>query len=102
MELYQNGKGKVMRTIAQGIIVTGVAFFFTVGTPSVFADNEKALPAEQVIAAIRTAVTAHPGQIKEVEVECKDDRMVVEVEIVDADGKKWEVFVDPEKNEVIR
>lgn len=64
--------------------------------------NDEGLPADRVIAAIQTAVAANPGLIKDVEVEREDGRLLVEVEIISADGKKTEVKVDPEKNEVIR
>jgi hypothetical protein len=64
--------------------------------------NEEGLAADRVIAAIQTAVAAQPGLIKEVEVQREGGRLIVEVEIISADGKKTEVKVDPEKNAVIR
>jgi uncharacterized membrane protein YkoI len=63
--------------------------------------NDKALPAEKVIAAIQTAVAANPGLIREVEVEWEGGRMVVEVEMI-RDGVESEIKIDPEKMEVIR
>jgi hypothetical protein len=64
--------------------------------------NDRGLPADRVIAAIQTAVAAHPGFINEVEVEREGGRLIVEVEIISADGKKTKVKVDPEKNAVMR
>lgn len=61
--------------------------------------QDKALPPEQVIAAIQTAVASNPGLIKEVEVEREGGRLIVEVEIVTTDGRKTEIKVDPERNE---
>lgn len=60
---------------------------------------DEALPAEQVIAAIQTAVASTPGLVKEVEVEREGGRLIVEVEIVNTDGRKSKVKIDPERNE---
>jgi hypothetical protein len=68
-----------------------------------FADADKGLPADQVIAAIQAAVAAHPGQVKEVEVkDRRNQAAIVEVEIVAADGKKHEVKVDTATRQVVR
>ena len=64
--------------------------------------NDRGLPADRVIAAIQTAVAANPGLIKEVEVDREGGRLIVEVQIISADGRQIEVKVDPEKNAVIR
>lgn len=64
--------------------------------------KDEGLPADRVIAAIQTAVAAHPGQITEVDVEREGGRLIVEIEIRSADGKKIEVKVDPEQNAVLR
>jgi uncharacterized membrane protein YkoI len=68
-----------------------------------FADSDKGLPADQVIAAIQTAVAAHPGQVKDVEVkDRRNQAAIVEVEIVAADGKKHEVKVDTGTKQVVK
>lgn len=69
-----------------------------------FADSDKGLPADQVIAAIQAAVAAHPGQVKDVEVKDRRNNQaaIVEVEIVAADGKKHEVKVDAASRQVVR
>lgn len=59
-----------------------------------------AIPAEQMISAIEAAVAAHPGNVAEVEVDEENDRMIVEIEIVDAQGSKKEVEVDAETSKV--
>jgi hypothetical protein len=64
--------------------------------------NDRGLPADRVIAAIQTAVAAQPGLITEVEVEREGGRLIVEVQILSADGRQIEVKVDPEKNTVMR
>ena len=63
---------------------------------------DKGLPADQIIAAIQAAVAAHPGQVKEVEVEERRNTVTVKVEIVSADGKEHEVRVDPATRQVVR
>ena len=86
-------------------IVTNLAVFAAMAMLLSFGSavaNDEGLPADRIIAAIQTAVAAHPGLIKEVEVEREGGRLIVDVEIVSADGKKAEVKVDPEKNEVMR
>lgn len=68
-----------------------------------FADSDKGLPADQVIAAIQAAVAAQPGQVKDVEVkDRRNQASLVEVEIVAADGKKHEVKVDASTRQVVR
>ena len=86
-------------------IVTSLAVFAVIAMLLSFGSavaNDEGLSADRVIAAIQTAVAAHPGLIKEVEVEREGGRLIVEVEIIKADGRKIEVKVDPEKNEVMR
>lgn len=80
------------------LTLMGVAILFSVLSPTAWA--AEALPADQVIAAIRTAVAAYPGKIQEAEVELKQGRLLVEVEIIRETGEKIEVYVDPEKNEI--
>ena len=65
-------------------------------------DGSEGLPSDQVISAIQAAVAANPGNIHEVEVEQKQGKLIVEVKIIDAQGQKTKVKIDPEKNEVIR
>jgi hypothetical protein len=88
-----------MKHVSILAVVAATALLLSFG--SAFAKDE-GLPADRVIAAIQTAVTAHPGQITEVEVEREGGRLIVEIEIRSTDGKKMEVKVDPEKNAVIR
>jgi uncharacterized membrane protein YkoI len=64
--------------------------------------KDEGLPADRVIAAIQTAVAAHPGHITEVDVEREGGRLIVEIEIISADGKKTKLKVEPETNAVMR
>lgn len=85
------------------LALTAASAAFALATPA-FADSDKGLPADQVIAAIQAAVAAHPGQVKDVEVKDRRNNQaaIVEVEIVAADGKKHEVKVDAASRQVVR
>lgn len=60
-----------------------------------------ALPAEQLIASIRTAVAAKPGQVLEFEGESEKGKTHCEVKVVAADGKTYEVDVDVAANKAV-
>jgi uncharacterized membrane protein YkoI len=64
-------------------------------------DDKAAVPAEQVIASIRTAVAAKPGNVRAVETETEGGKTVCEVEILAEDGKTYEVEVDVATNAVV-
>ncbi|MCA1635665.1 MAG: hypothetical protein LC802_18730 [Acidobacteria bacterium] len=59
------------------------------------------LAAEQVIAAVTTAVAAKPGNVLELEAEKEKGRILCEVEILAQDGKTYEVSVDVATNTVV-
>ncbi|MDQ3815663.1 MAG: hypothetical protein M3347_17250 [Armatimonadota bacterium] len=60
-----------------------------------------ALPAEQVIASIRTAVAAKPGRVMEVEAEREKGTAYCEVKVLADDGKTYEVAVDVAANKAV-
>ena len=62
--------------------------------------TKAAVPAEQVIASIRTAVAAKPGDVHGVEIENEAGKTICEVEILAQDGKTYEVEVDVATNTV--
>jgi hypothetical protein len=64
-------------------------------------DTKVAIPAEQVIASIRTAIAAKPGEVQAVEVEKEGGKTICEVGILAQDGKTYEVEVDVATNTVI-
>lgn len=64
-------------------------------------DVQIALPAEQVIASIRTAVAAKPGNVLEIEAEKEAGKTVCGVVIQTADGKTYEVEIDVAANKVL-
>lgn len=80
-------------------VLTGAALSVTASATAATANDER-LPAQQVIAAIQAAVAVHPGDIKEVEVDEKRGRLLVEVTIIGPDGAKKEVRIDPATNKV--
>ena len=46
---------------------------------------------EQMEACTKAALALHPGAILETEVEMEDGKLITDVDIQGADGKKWEV-----------
>ncbi len=86
-------KSLVASLFALGLLSSGASFA---------ADKDETLPVTQLVAAIQAAVAAHPGNVKEVEVKKQKDRMLVEVEIYGADGKKQEIKVDGQTAQVVR
>ncbi|MXS85856.1 PepSY domain-containing protein [Nitrosomonas sp. HPC101] len=88
-----------MKKITSAAILTA-AMLFSFNNAFAFASDE-GLPADQVISAIQAAVAANPGNIHEVEVEQKRGKLIVEVKIINADGKKIKVKIDPAENAVI-
>jgi uncharacterized membrane protein YkoI len=81
-----------------------LALAAALGAPAQARDDrsDRGLPADRVIAAIRTAVAAHPGDVREVEVEREEGRLVVDVRIVEASGGERSVRVDADRNEIVR
>jgi uncharacterized membrane protein YkoI len=65
-------------------------------------DTKMAISADQMIASIKTAITAKPGKVREVEVQKEGDKTVCEVEILGEDGKAYDVMVDVATNSVIK
>lgn len=67
-------------------------------------DAKKAKPAitaDEMIASVRTAIAAKPGNLLGVEVEKEVGKTICEVEILTADGKIYEVEVDIASNAVV-
>ena len=58
--------------------------------------------ADQAMACIRLALTATPGQLRELEIKVENQRTICEVEVIGAGGKKFEVYVDVLAGKVTR
>ena len=91
-----------------GALVVGalIALVVTGSTFKARAEDEAgeikvALPVEQAIASIRTAVTAKPGRVLEVEAERENGKTLCEVKVLANDGKTYEVEVDVATNKVV-
>jgi uncharacterized membrane protein YkoI len=65
-------------------------------------ETKQAISADQMIAAIKTATTAKPGNVREVEVTKEGDKTICEVEILGQDGKVYDVRIDVATNTVIK
>jgi hypothetical protein len=66
------------------------------------AQSSPALTADHVIACIRTAVAAHAGEIKDVEVDYKRGQWLCEVELVDETGQAYELSIDMATYRVVK
>jgi hypothetical protein len=90
-----------------GLMLGGLAAVLTVGSLGVKAqergeqETQVALPAEQVIASIQTAVAAKPGSVREVEAENEAGKTICEVSILAQDGKTYDVEVNAATNTVV-
>ena len=62
----------------------------------------KHVTADQAMMCIKAAIGARAGSIRELEVKVESNRTVCEVEVIAADGKKHEVYIDVGANKVLR
>lgn len=65
-------------------------------------NKDKAITAQQTISCINTAIAARAGMIENIDIEREGGRIVCEVEIVETDGRDYNVVVDVVDNKVIR
>ena len=84
--------------IASGIIVSALA----VPTFSAEPRAPRHVSADQAIACIKSALSAKPGNIREMEAKRDGNKTVCEVEVIASDGKKFEVSVDVATGKVLR
>jgi uncharacterized membrane protein YkoI len=97
----------IMKTIAGSVSVGLIALAVTVFGYVIQAEGrsgkkaQAAISANQMIASIRTAVAAKPGNLLGVEVENDGGKTLCEVEILTPDGKTYEVEVDVASNAVV-
>lgn len=73
-----------------------------VGLSADSARPQKHITSEQAIACIKLAVAAKAGSVTELDVKIENNRTICEVEVIDAKGKKYEVYVDVAANKVAR
>src|SRR5690554_603195 len=91
-----------MHMSVRRLVPFAAALALAVGAPAVMAADDRGVPADQVITAIETVASAHQGNIKDVEIDEKDNRLLVEVTVVDADGNETEVRVDPQTGQIVK
>lgn len=56
------------------------------------------LPLETILQKLQTT---HPGKVLEVELEEKQSQLFYEIELLDVNGKVWELLVDPRTGAVV-
>jgi uncharacterized membrane protein YkoI len=56
-------------------------------------------PLEEILEQVRAR---HPGRILEVELEKEHGRYIYEIEVLDSEGKVWEMEVDAENGEILK
>jgi len=83
------------------IVSCCTALVLACGAQLSVADDDKGLPADQVVSAIQVVASVHEGQIKDVEIEEKDKQTLVEVTVIGNDGKEKEVYVDPQSSKIV-
>ncbi|NJK60818.1 MAG: hypothetical protein HC918_12030 [Oscillatoriales cyanobacterium SM2_1_8] len=64
-------------------------------------DRREAASLEQAIGCLRAAVAARPGQVKDLDIERQDNRLVCKVDIVSGDNE-FEVKVDAGTRRVLK
>jgi uncharacterized membrane protein YkoI len=101
MKTRTNGIRGLIFACLIAIALSPFGFRITAEGPE-YQDTQMAITADQMIASIKTAVTAKPGKVREVEVEKEGDKTICEVEILGQDGKAYDVRVDVATNTVIK
>ena len=56
---------------------------------------------DQAIACIKTAIASHPGRVEGLDIDVKTGKVLCEVEIVGENGRKMELQVDVNTNQVV-
>ncbi|MBA3513777.1 MAG: hypothetical protein H0T77_05320 [Pyrinomonadaceae bacterium] len=89
-----------MKTIAGSVSICVIALALAVEGRSA-KKAKPAITADQVIASIRIAIAAKPGNLLGIEVEKEGEKTVCEIEILTADSRTYEVEVDVASNEIV-
>lgn len=97
-----------MRFFSSGLLMLFALSLMAQGVVQADEDHDQArrlkesgliLPLEQIIKA---AQAEHPGRVIEVDLESKKGRHVYEVELLDKQGKVWELYFDAVSGELIK
>jgi uncharacterized membrane protein YkoI len=96
MSIHQHAE-RVLAGVVAVIMATGGGLTVSAQMTS----RHTTITAEQAIACIRTAGTAKPGLVKEVEAEDEKGSRLCEVEIVAENGQEYKVYVDVNTDKVV-
>lgn len=83
------------------VLALTVGVFGIKANPTDDKQTKVSVPAEQVIESIRTAIAAKSGNVRGVDIESEDGKVVCEISVLAADGKTYEVEVDVATNTVL-
>lgn len=62
-------------------------------------ESGEILPLEQIVSSIRDT---YPGRLLEVKLEQKQERLIYEIELLDSEGKVWELKLDAATGELLK
>lgn len=90
-----------MKKIFTVLAVVG-SIWTLLAAPLAHADRGESVTAKQMIDAINTVENQVPGRIKEIEVERKGGKTVIEIETIDSNGRERKIHVDPETGKILQ
>jgi uncharacterized membrane protein YkoI len=99
--MIQNRTKRIIGSMLGCLVVLVVGGFGMRAEGQGTKETKAAVPAEQVIACIRTAVAAKPGDVLAVEAENEGGKTICKVEILAQDDKTYEVEVDVATNKAV-
>ena len=88
--------------------LVGICLLLIAGSVLADSDHDKArqlreagdiLSLEKILQKVQSN---HPGKVLEVELETKHDKLVYEIELLDAQGKVWKLKVNPHTGELLQ
>lgn len=93
--------GKRIYSIAGAALLLVALLIIGAFSTGLFQEERVFIPADQVTAAVQTAVSNTPGNVGGVEVENEEGQTLVEVYVQDQSGEVSEVAVNPQTNQVV-
>lgn len=100
--MMQSRTKRIVGSVLGCMVVLAVAGFGIKAGEKSTKQTKVGIPAEQVIASIRTAIAAKPGDVRAAEAENEAGKTICEVEILAQDGKTYDVAVDIATNTVVK
>lgn len=62
-------------------------------------ESGEILPLETILKKLEKS---HPGKVLEVEMESEHGKVLYEIELLDKQGKVWEIMLDPRSGEILK